>query len=207
MAKAGIQKAHRRLLGGHMKPGDRSMAEYSRDELAEPLRHLSQTLKWVRERRFDPDATRSGLWAGAARRVPAPSAELSDEDSDDPLSVFNPLPKEAEPGADDSDASAVSRSTRASSISDEVEASDAEVEEELLTWTRANDGDLGEGQFLPPYPEGGLMRGSAKPFTIHAMRLDDAATLCGVPLSISHAMLPNWPEVPWPRCRRCFKPM
>jgi hypothetical protein len=120
MAKAGIQKTHRRLLGGHMKPGDRTMAEYSRDELAEPLRHLSQTLRWVRERRFDPDATRSGLWAGAARHVLEPGADLSDEDSDDPCKVFNPLPEGAEPGADESDASVVSRSSRASSTGDEI---------------------------------------------------------------------------------------
>jgi hypothetical protein len=196
-----------------MKPGDRTMAEYSRDELAEPLRHLGQTLKWVRERRFDPDATRSGLWAGTARQVPEPGANQSDEDSDDPhwkpdpLGVFHPLSETSAPGADQSDSSVASRSSRASSAEDEIEASDAEVEEELMSWAPTGNREHAEGQLLPAFPDGGLIRGSVKPFTIHAMRLDVAGTLCGVSLSDRHTMLPCWPEVPWPRCRRCFRPL
>jgi hypothetical protein len=205
MAKAGVQKTHRRLLGGHMKPGDRTMAEYSRDELAEPLRHLSQTLKWVREKRFDPDATRSGLWAGTACRVQEPGAELSEDDSD-ALGVFRPLPDEAEPGAGSSDGSAVSHSAESSSAGEEIEASDAEVEEDLLAWAPVEEDESADEQLLPPYPDGGLMRGSTRPFTIHAMRQEEAATLCGVQMSDHHTMLANWPEAPWPRCRRCFKP-
>ena len=34
LAKAGVDRGVRRILGGHVKPKDRSLVEYSRDELA-----------------------------------------------------------------------------------------------------------------------------------------------------------------------------
>ena len=43
-AKFGIEKGVRRMLGGHLKMGDRSVATYSRDEMAEPLRRLQAML-------------------------------------------------------------------------------------------------------------------------------------------------------------------
>lgn len=43
-AKAAVAKSHRRLLGGHVKLGGRSMLEYTRDELDQPLRHQAQVL-------------------------------------------------------------------------------------------------------------------------------------------------------------------
>ena len=214
MAKAGIQKAHRRLLGGHIKPGDRSMAEYSRDELSEPLRHLEHTIAWIRGRRFNPDATRSGLWSGKACRVPDRPvvAEATDDESDAedlcrvfPAVGFEPL-DEAEPGAGSSDGSAASLSSKSSAASVGDEASDAEVEEDLLAWAPNDDAEFADGLLLPSYPEGGLMRSSTKPFMLHAMRLNEAATLCGVQMSDHYTMIAHWPEVPWPRCRRCFKP-
>ena len=35
-AEAGLPKSDRRILGGHVKPGDRSVLDYSRAELAAP---------------------------------------------------------------------------------------------------------------------------------------------------------------------------
>ena len=211
MAKAGIHKSHRRLLGGHMKPGDRTMAEYSRDELAEPLRHLGQTLQWVRDRKFDPDSTRSGRWTGAAKKVPAPGIiEQRDGASDDseefdPLRVFSDLPSEGDLGAVPSEPSVESNSPKASASEDELEASDAEVEIDLLAWSPPCGQGLAEGGLLPPLPEGGLIRSGVKPFTIHALRQDVAATACGVTMSDRHTMIPGWPDAPWPRCQRCFR--
>ncbi len=59
-AKAGINAPHRRLLGGHIKPGDKSVLDYSRDSLAGPLAKLSKVLDCVAPGEFKPDATRSG---------------------------------------------------------------------------------------------------------------------------------------------------
>ena len=64
VAKAGVCKSIRRTLGGHAKPKDRSMAAYSRDELAAPLRELVRVLGMIRSRDFNPEATRSGRLAG-----------------------------------------------------------------------------------------------------------------------------------------------
>ena len=61
-AKAGVNHTSRRLLGGHAKPKDTSVLEYSRDALAGPLRDLGRVLDLVRSKRFQPDATRSGRW-------------------------------------------------------------------------------------------------------------------------------------------------
>ena len=71
LAKAGASVASRRLLGGHIKPGEKSVLEYSRDGLAGPLRELVEIIASVREGRFNPDAARSGRWvANEARRKP-----------------------------------------------------------------------------------------------------------------------------------------
>ena len=68
-AKAGMPKAARRILGSHAKAGDRTVAEYSRDELAEPLRLVNLMLGWIAAGQFIPEANRSGRWA-AGRRGP-----------------------------------------------------------------------------------------------------------------------------------------
>eukprot|EP00969_Alexandrium_andersonii_P331453 14649592-Alexandrium_andersonii.AAC.1 len=50
----------RRLLGYHTAPGDRSVIEYSRDELASPLRELEKLYAAIKLGVFIPDETRSG---------------------------------------------------------------------------------------------------------------------------------------------------
>ena len=70
-AKAGLRHGWRRLLGGHAAGKDKSMLEYSRDALAQPLRELEGLLEAVRIGKFRPDATRSGRWSGAAASGPA----------------------------------------------------------------------------------------------------------------------------------------
>ena len=90
---------------------------------------------------------------------------------------------------------------------DDLEFDDAEVEEEFLAWAPAEERGHSECHLLPVLPDGGLVRGSMKPYMIHAMRIDSAVTACGISLSDRHTMLPGWPEVPWPRCRRCFRPL
>ena len=67
--KAGLPANARRVLGYHAVPKDHSVQEYSRDEIAEPLRLLGVLLEKIRDCVFDPDATRSGRWVRADAQV------------------------------------------------------------------------------------------------------------------------------------------
>ena len=62
LAKIRATPDDRRMLGGHVQPGDKSMMEYSRDALAGPLDRMERALVLVREGVVDPDTTRSGRW-------------------------------------------------------------------------------------------------------------------------------------------------
>ena len=66
-AKHGMNRDHRRLLGYHVAPGDRSMETYSRDVMATPLRALAAVVEDIMKLKFKPDATRSGTFATAPR--------------------------------------------------------------------------------------------------------------------------------------------
>ena len=65
-SRYGMDENSRTLLGHHALPGD-SLACYSRDMLARPLRKLDKMIADVRTRRFVPDTTRSG-WLLEHRR-------------------------------------------------------------------------------------------------------------------------------------------
>lgn len=75
-AKAGVKKEYRRLLGGHAKPGDMSVLEYSRDALETPLRKLIKVYSMIRSKEFDPDASRANRWHKKGQDMPASSREL-----------------------------------------------------------------------------------------------------------------------------------
>ena len=68
-SRYGMDENSRTLLGHHALSGD-SLACYSRDMLARPLRKLDKMLADVRTRRFIPDATRSG-WLSERKLGPA----------------------------------------------------------------------------------------------------------------------------------------
>ena len=68
-AKAGVPREVRRTLGGHAIPGDRSVDEYSRDVLADPLRQLGLLLAQIRSGEFQPDSSRSGRWKKEAAKT------------------------------------------------------------------------------------------------------------------------------------------
>ena len=59
-SKLGINREARQILAYHVVPGSTSLLHYSRDEQAEPLRLLQQTLSCIRSETFFPDLTRSG---------------------------------------------------------------------------------------------------------------------------------------------------
>ena len=72
-ARYGMDRDQRRLLGYHLKAGDKSLECYSRDSMASPLRDLDSVLAEIRSGNFVPDVTRSGLFSGTTAR-PASSA-------------------------------------------------------------------------------------------------------------------------------------
>jgi hypothetical protein len=73
VAKAGVLKEHRRVLGYHEDPGDRSVFGYSRDIFAVPLREMEKVIEAIGEGRFLPDESRSGYWKKESEE---PNAEL-----------------------------------------------------------------------------------------------------------------------------------
>ena len=86
-AKFGLDATDRLQLGYHGS-GLRMVHTYSRDASARPLDQLCTVLQWIRQKRFDPDSTRSGRFIGAALspeqmagsdlREPALGAEVID---------------------------------------------------------------------------------------------------------------------------------
>ena len=119
-AKAGLHHSVRRLLGAHVTQGDRSLLEYSRDALAEPLRLLGEVLSKVRAGRCLPDQTRSGRWpeeddTGSGPPIPEGASPAK------PL-VAEGVPDELGEAGDDDDASLIDLSLVCASCCGEVTA-------------------------------------------------------------------------------------
>ena len=72
MAKANISEATRCVLGHHTPKGTTAVTTYARDEQSGPLRELAIVYRDIRNGRFRPDASRSGMFMSTAelqRRV------------------------------------------------------------------------------------------------------------------------------------------
>lgn len=64
MSKANVSVSIRRLAGYHIKPGDKSALEYSRDAAAPILREIEGILIAIKAGYFKPDEVRSKRWCG-----------------------------------------------------------------------------------------------------------------------------------------------
>ena len=62
-AKWGVERQTRALLGFHSKGKDGAELVYGRDNMSAPLRELNVVISAVASGSFDPDATRSGMFA------------------------------------------------------------------------------------------------------------------------------------------------
>jgi hypothetical protein len=87
-ARAGFDHDVRRLLGYHSGSADQSMLVYSRDAMSHPLRLLVDLIGKVAGGSFDPDLTRSGMFAreaGASQDAgdDIDSSSCGSEDEDD----------------------------------------------------------------------------------------------------------------------------
>ena len=126
-AKAGIRSEHRRLLGGHSRPKERMVLEYSRDALAGPLSSLSQVLLDIRRGSFDPDADRSGrrgefgsIWDRFGLQAPAGQQDAEAEaPKDEAQKEAQEVPSEAACSSAEDDSEPDSASSTGSA--DEVE--------------------------------------------------------------------------------------
>lgn len=76
-AKSGMPVQTRRMLGYHLKPGERMPALYGRDSLAAPLRALLKMLADIRLGLFIPDAARDQCFAGPGARPGSESSSAS----------------------------------------------------------------------------------------------------------------------------------
>eukprot|EP00435_Cladocopium_sp_Y103_P001622 s4577_g1.t1 len=65
LAKSNVDINLRRLAGYHVKPGDKSALEYSRDAAAPVLRQIEAVFISIRAEFFRPDRPRSSRWSGA----------------------------------------------------------------------------------------------------------------------------------------------
>ena len=86
-SKVGVDHDSRRLLGYHTASSDKSLLVYSRDAMAQPLRALVAIIEKVVAGSFNPDTTRSGMFAPAGAVDDGCSSSASSscgsEDEDD----------------------------------------------------------------------------------------------------------------------------
>ena len=75
-AKHGVKRSFREDLGGHVRSSDGSVAVYSRDLLAAPLSALEKVIRDVGSGRFDPSATRAGMFRPGGQDVQEDEAEI-----------------------------------------------------------------------------------------------------------------------------------
>jgi hypothetical protein len=84
LAKAGCKMEHRKLLGGHISRNDESSITYSRDLMAAPLRALDKLYRLIRQNKFDPDRSRTGMWI--EHESPAEDSENFEDGPDETTS-------------------------------------------------------------------------------------------------------------------------
>ena len=93
VSKASVKMSLRRLAGYHIKPGDKSALEYSRDSAAPVLKGIEAIYIAIRAGHFRPDACRSDRWVDCDSLIQAvrKAADLA--------SVESPAARRCAPGA------------------------------------------------------------------------------------------------------------
>lgn len=218
-AKAGVDLQSRRLLGNHISKQDVSVLCYSRDSLSAPMRLMQEVVIMVRQGKFHPDASRSGLFAAQAARDAGaePDEEVLSRLAGDHMLQNREVAKDPESGERTLDSREGPR---------EVEADD-----DSLTESGSSDDDTTDDDKATQTLEAGvssatLRRARAalgdeervyrhvKHGTFHLGRLDAEHLLaCGRPISLTaangkvtvsyHSVDPGF-VVGIPRCRVCF---
>ena len=205
-AKAGLSRSVRRMLGGHADPRDKSMLEYSRDAMAQPLNEPANMLKMVRMKVFDPDATRSGRWLAAvtACSTVTPGGENTSDGGDPPAGILVTGSCEADKDKEESKAEDASADDSTETSSD----GSADVQAESADAVRAEVKVTGVAHDYPEMPKEGVWQVSKKCGTLHrALSADAPLTACGFGLKFAVSdWIGEWPAEAKPLCRRaaCF---
>ena len=212
-AKRGLDPHIRKLLGYHLDHHEVTLATYSRDLLAEPLRQLKFLLTEIQLRQFIPDATRSGY---LPELLPAQDKQQDSSTIEEPLSFFVP---EVEPlslasnsidkasiddkaleastapdtAFDDHDSSSTSSSgSSSSSISDE----EVDIVPDFPQ-------DIGSNCFL--HVENFLPVKHRHTHRLHLLvDAEHTRLICGRALSQTYERLDRFPSHPLPTCVQCF---
>ena len=185
LAKAGVHKDIRRLLGGHVERDDVSMLTYSRDALAGPLQWLEALYRAVRDKRFCPTATRSGRWMCGPRQL------LLDEVNDEEL-----------PDAPDQDSevdSSVAGSEKLPDYAGSLDGAEASLDNCMETLATAADVPGIEGE--EPSLIGRIYR-HRESGKVHfaAEDLSGNRFLCGRPITPVYDLVQGRSPAHWARC-------
>jgi len=136
-AKAGIKSEFRRLLGGHARPKERMVLEYSRDALAGPLVAMAAVLFDIKCGAFDPDADRSGRRGafgdlaermGLERSWPASGDAAPEAAEDFELDACKSTPSDSEESSSTSEPEPDKPPSKAASSTDVAAETSIEVE-------------------------------------------------------------------------------
>ena len=100
LARAGVDREVRRVLGYQIKKDERSMEAYSRDSLSGPLRALTGVIRSIAAGEFHPDETRSGYFPPAAASSSAAPAASTCTASSSTCSSPSATPASSVDGSD-----------------------------------------------------------------------------------------------------------
>ena len=223
-AKAGVGMDDRRLLGNHIARKDVSVLCYSRDTLSAPLRRLKTVVDKIRDGKFLPDETRSGMWTGESQASASTSFMVPTAKSG---SVPVPRPLQTEKANEDfladqalermaevtlaanvdvvesnrSDGASVAKADEAESASSEESSSD----EERSRLTLQN--KVSKTLYRMPAESGdaSVVWVHMKYGTFHMAKFEDPNQLaCGRVSADKYRVLKFGETIGLPKCRVCF---
>ena len=192
-AKRGFDPHIRKLLGYHLDHQEVTLATYSRDLLAEPLRQLKSMLHEIQAGSFKPDSTRSGYLSSSPTLPIIKNTQTTS--SDQPTaSIEHAEPPEEHSAQDvDDESSSSSSGSSSSSLSDDSDVENVpsfpvELAEHCFSHVQ---------KFIP-----------VKHRLTHRLHLMKDPTqsrlICGRALSQTYERLSDFPQHPLPTCVQCF---
>ena len=223
-AKRGFDPHIRKLLGYHLDHHEVTLATYSRDLLAEPLRQLKFLLIEIQSGHFIPDATRSGYLpeflpvqdttVKSDTFDPFPSADLDDD--------AVPLDSSLEGNMDTGDIPLESISKPIVDVTSEVSVALDNASDDNDSSSTSSSGSSSssisdnEVDLVPDFPQnlGGKCFPHVEKFLpvkhrqTHRLHLlvdaEHTRLICGRALSQTYERLDRFPSHPLPTCVRCF---
>ena len=197
-AKRGLDPHVRKLLGYHLDHHEVTLATYSRDPLAEPLRQLRSLLSEIQSGDFVPDATRSGYIPEQATSLCSPLRDPV-APSDFTHAISSAETSEPPHADDDEQCNDIDSSSTSSSGS----SSSSIEDDDLIDTVPQFPNSLGDNcfshvtQFLP-----------VKHRQTHRLHLlvdaEHTRLICGRALSQTYERLNQFPSHPLPTCVQCF---